>query len=313
MKQLLALALLAPLAACIDDSDDENSVEITGELPSSDFAAPANLARAGSVVGSESQGVFDEGLFGAFSVSGNAQANSGTSMQSRELIVDAAACDDSGTLSLDVNQSALTFIFSECDNGESTIDGNLGFTLSGDLQTFVDNIDAGIFDFGFNADYQEIKITQGNDFININGNITTEYAFSASDWEYDVSSRSLAYSDSDDHDFTLQNFDFEMDGDIASAAGSSNVSWQYDYYVTNDDGTFHVKSDGEIELENGTSELRTGIIYIEGTNAILTINLDADAAQSDDQVKFSLDLNKDDTEDATGSMSQATFYGWPSI
>lgn len=313
MKQIIALALLVPLAACIDDSDDENSVEITGELSSSDFSASANLARAGSVVGSESQGVFDEGLFGAFNVSGDAQSNSGTSMQSRELIGDPAACDASGTLSLDVNQSAITFIFSQCDNGESTIDGNLGFTLSGDLQTFVDNIDAGIFDFGFNADYQNINITQGNDFININGNLTTEYAFSASDWEYGVSSRSLEYSDSNDHDFTLQNFDFDMDGDIASAAGSSNVSWQYDYYLTNDDGTFHVKSDGDIVLDDGISELRSGTILIEGTNAILTVTLDADAAQADDQVEFSLDLEKNGIEDATGSMSQATFYGWPAI
>lgn len=313
MKQLLALALLVPLAGCLDENDDDSSVEITGELSSSDFAGSGNLAKAGSLVGSESQGVFDEGLLGAFSVDANAQSPSGSAMQSRELIVDAASCDSSGTLSLDVNQSALTFIFAECDNGDATIDGNLGFTLSGDLETFIDNIDAGIFDFGFNADYQNIKITQGSEFININGNISTEYAFTANDWEYGVFSQSLAYSDSDEHDFTLQNFDFDMQGDVASAAGSSNVTWEYDYYVTNDQGTFHVKSDGEIELENGTSELRTGVILIEGTNAILTINLNADAAQADDQVTFSFDLNKDDTEDATGSMSQATFYGWPAI
>lgn len=313
MKQFLALALMLPLTACFDDSED-TSIEVTGELPvtSAGFSEAVGLASAGALVGNDTKDVFGESL--ASSAFGGGSPNSfSAGMQSRELLIEDQGCDTSGTVSLDVSNEALTFIFDACLSDNTEIDGRLGFTISDDLETFVENIDSEVIDLSLNADYQDITVTTGNEFLNIDGNITTRYQISATDWGYDISSSSLAYRDSNDHDFTLNNYSLEMQGDFLIGEESSGASWRYDYFITNSDGTFHVQSDGDIQLQDSSSELRTGVILIEGTNAMLTITLDAEASDTNEQVSFSLDLGKDGTEDVSDTMSQANFYGWPQV
>ena len=308
MNRILGLALILPLTACLDESE-ESAIEVTGELPStsSGFSSTANLANAGALVGNDTRDVFGESL----SSTGNGATSltsSEAGIQSRALIIDAAACDSSGSISVDVTEQAFTFIFDDCINDEAAIDGQLGFSIAGDLETFVQNIENEVFDFTLNADYQDIQIRNGNDYVNIDGNITTGYQLSSTQWTYEVSSTEIEYSDSNENAFTLNNYNLSMEGNISLVEGSDGTYWNYDYYITNSEGTFHVTSDGDIELQDGISELRTGTIFIEGVNAILTIQLDADAIDTNDQVSFSLDLDKDGSEDVTGTMSQATFY-----
>ena len=311
MKQFLALALMVPLTACFDDSED-TSIEVTGELPStsSGFSETAGLANAGALVGNDTKEVFGESLTSNAFSGGSANSFS-TGIQSRELLSPPQNCDSSGTVSLDVSDKALTFIFEECLSDNTEIDGRLGFTITGDLETFAENIVGDAIDLSLNADYQNIKVTTGSEYLNLDGNITTRYQISSTDWGYGISSSALEYSDSNDHDFTLNNYNLEMQGDFLVGEASDGTSWSYDYFITNSDGTFHVQSDGDIQLHDSSNELRTGTILIEGTNATLAITLNAEAENVDDQVNFSLDLGKDGTEDVTGTTSQATFYGWP--
>jgi len=310
MKKLAAVLMALPLAACINESDSD-SVSVSGYLPTDEagMSELGALTEAGSEVGGQSQTLLGDTLNGSLGESNEVRSRSlSPSPQPRALIVQPQSCEgQQGSFSVDLTDNALTFIFDECAGEEGTVDGQIGFSLGDSFEQFADQVMSGIFDFTLTVNYGDLTAINGDDYVYLNGDVTTEWLISETAWEYGVTSGSLTYRDSVEHDFRLNNFEFDMQGDTTQNEGSLNTQWTYDYFITNEDGTFHVKSVGPIMLVDGLSEKRDGQITIEGVNALLTITLDSDG---DDEVVFSLDIDKDGTEDVTGTSSQADFYNW---
>ena len=311
LKKLGALLPAIALAGCIQSDDNEaSSVEVTGSLPTDQAGLESlgSLTQAGPQVGNESQQLLSNTLD---SSSNSAPRARSLAPQPRAIIGEPQSCgNQQGTLSVDLTNQALSFIFADCAGETGTINGSIGFAINGTFEEFVNNISNDVFNLALTVNYGQLSVESNSAYVYLNGSVTTNWVISNESWQYNVDSSSLTYRDSIEHDFTLNDFDFDMQGSVHQGEGSLNTQWTYDYLITNSDGTFHVTSTGPILLEDGVSEKRNGQIVIEGVNATLTIDLDADAVNTTEEVMFRLAFKDEGLDDVTGSTSQATFYGW---
>lgn len=289
-KTLGLVIAAAALAGCGSaDEGAEATPKLSGQL-ATDSAESA--ARSGAMVGT-GVAVGQQ----TRSSSSELEQNSGTvGPRSFEF---SSACDNaSGTMKISVSDDAMSMgmTFSQCmGEDQSYVDGFLGFQFKdiNDTGSYVDMI----------MDYQAFTVTSsGGDSFYLNGDMRAIVDETAGTMKQSTARFETKQTiDGTTESSVLERYTFN-----GQMEDSELTQWNYDFYITgDDDGTFHIWSDGNIQLDTN-NQGRTGKLYIEGENAKLTVTL-SNSGQTP-MAALALDTDKDGEVDLTGEMTQAEFY-----
>lgn len=299
LKTTLMLTAALPLIACIE-SDEDSEVAVSGELNTINLAASVELASAGLEVALETSEEFEDSV--SSNSAGQTSNSNNDGITGRNGInID---CDLGGTANISFNDNALSFSYDNCrGQDQELVNGAFsGATTKGNIF----DLALSEYSVAFNIDYQEFSITSSTDQVfSFDGTIDLEMDLTPTTWMLGMYTDLFQYQ-VPEKSFTLEQFEFEVTGTVTGGEPNEDGSWNYDYFITNEDGTFHVKSLGNVTHSTEYPEQREGSLQIEGTNAILTIELVANVEGG--VANLSLDIGKNGVEDVTGEMTQDQFY-----
>ena len=285
-----ATLTLVACGSASDSSSDggDSDTQVTGQI-STDSVESA--AQVGTVAASGTSA----GSTGQESVSYAYAADNEADTQTRSLPGAALPCDEGGQMQVTRSNESFSLEFVQCMNDD-------GSYVNGSMQVQrTDNEDGTT---NMSATYGEFEVTEAD-----GNSVYIDGAILYSIQDYITGTMSLTSSrfesrvteDGETNSVVLTDYNYQV-----VSSSSRGVVVNYDFYVTNENGTFHVWTEGNMSYATGDEGLN-GILYIEGANAILTATLTSDSQSA--TAYLSLDVDKDGTEDLSGEMTQTAFLG----
>lgn len=294
LKSLVLAITAGSLVACgsADGGSDSGAPKLTGQLATDSVES---AARSGAMVGAGVQA----GSTGNSSITnamGSLGDTEGSSSLERSIVQPKnqsanVPCELSGQISMTGSESSssVSVTFVQCMDADQTyINGGLSMAFSEGPNESI----------AISANYDAFTVTEvSGDSVYLDG----DFRFVIEDLFANVG---MSISS---NRFEARTIESGVTESVVLDDYSMNFSgsqYNFDFYITGDEGTFHIWTEGNLQVNSFGAQ--SGQLYIEGENAKLSVTLTN--TDQTPMASLALDTDKDGTADLTGEMTQAEFF-----
>lgn len=295
LKSLVLAITAGSLVACgsADGGSESGAPKLTGQLATDSVES---AARSGAMVGAGVQAgnTGNSSMTDAIGSLGDTDGSS--SLDQRSLVQPKnqtanVPCELSGQISLTGSESSssVSMTFVQCMDADQTyMNGGLSMAFSEGANESI----------AISANYNAFTVTEvSGDSVYLDGDfrfmiedLLTNAGVSMTSNRFEARTTQSGVTESVVLDDYSMNF--------------SGSQYNFDFYITGDEGTFHIWTEDNLQVNSFGAQ--SGQLYIEGENAKLSVTLTN--TDQTPMAALALDTDKDGTADLTGEMTQVEFF-----
>lgn len=295
LKSLVLAITAGSLVACgsADGGSDSGAPKLTGQLATDSVESAARsgaMVGAGVQVGTTGNSSMADAIGSLGDTDGSSSVDQRSLVQPKNQTAN-VPCELSGQISLTGSESSssVSMTFVQCMDADQTyMNGGLSMAFSEGANESI----------AISANYNAFTVTEvSGDSVYLDGDfrfviedLLTNVGVSMTSNRFEARTTQSGVTESVVLDDYSMNF--------------SGSQYNFDFYITGDEGTFHIWTEGNLQVNSFGAQ--SGQLYIEGENAKLSVTLTN--TDQTPMASLALDTDKDGTADLTGEMTQAEFF-----